>query len=165
MRDQMGIADVLAIAFMFLLIVFSGTMLHAWAKGPMASSLDRQLQQKTEHLYKTLELAHVENYSISYLYAIVDNLVLAQPTVESEYLKMRLDNALAYLRPSGFGVWVNLVCPSEGTTWSQVHPSDAGPPTLETKQFTFKGKISMIRAEAAGDRVVGVDVAVVIFKL
>ena len=162
-KDTKGIADVFVIAFMLLMVVLAGSMLHGQALLPLASSMDRQRQQQAEHLYKTLELAHVENYSVSYLSAIADNLVLIHPLVPGEYLREQLDGALAYLRPSGYGVWINLV--HGRNTWDQIYPTDASPPELTTKQFSFKGKISVIRAEVAENRVVMVDANVTIFKL
>ena len=159
-RDQKGIADVLSIAFMFLFVVLAGTVLHAWALGPMASVSDRMQQQKCEHLYKTLELSYVENYSISYFDAIADNLVLAQPVEPGDYLRQRLDNALAYLCPLGYAGVVSVQCESEGTPWLQVYPTNAGLPSSEMKQVTFKGKLTLMAVENRFD----LDAEVTIFE-
>ena len=158
--DAEGIADIFAIAFMFLLIVFAGTVLHSWALVPMRSSLDRQLQLKSEHMYKALELSHIKSYSISYMDAISENLVLVQPVVPGDYLRQRLDSALAYLSPPGYGVIVSVRCESEGASWLQVYPTDAGIPSLDVKQATFRGKLTLMAVENRFD----LDAEVTIFE-
>lgn len=162
-RDEKGIADVFAIAFMFLLVVFAGTVLHSHALVPLTSSTERMLQLQTEHLYKTLEQAYVKNYSLTYLSAIADNLVLTQPLVPGGYLRDQLHEMLAYLRPPGHGVRVTLAVGEN--TWDQIYPTDARPPAPRTKQFSFKGKVCVIRAEADENRVVMVNASLTIFEL
>lgn len=162
-RDERGVSDVLAMAFMFLLVIFAGVLLHAYRFGAISSATDRQLQMKTEYLYKTLELAQVENYSLSYFEAVAENLIqVTEPVIPSDYLHERIDNLLAYLRPPNYAAMVELTY--ENASWTQLYPSDISGPGPTATQFTFSGKVTIIIAEAGENRVAQVDTALTLFK-
>jgi hypothetical protein len=139
MRERRGVADVLAVAIMFLLVVLIGVLLHTFMLTPLRSSTDRQLQLKSEYIYETLATAWVENYTKSYLKAAADNLVLTEPTIPSDYLSSAMENVLKYLVPQGYAAEVKLTYENAENTW--------GPWPTSDKQFIHSGSISVIRAD------------------
>jgi len=163
-EDERGVADILAIAFMFIVLVFAGVLLHYYSVTPLRAATDRQLSLKSGHIYGALDKAQVGSYTLSYLRAAAENLVLAQPTVPGDYLRSRMDNTLEYLRPLEYAVVVSLTR-ENAQPWVLVCPSGAGQPAAELKQFTHRGVVSVTKAEAAGERVVLVQVAVTFFRL
>jgi hypothetical protein len=162
--DNRGISDILSIAFMFLMVIFAGVLLHAYRSDAISSATDRQLQMKAEYLYRTLELAHVENYSLSYFEAVAENLIkVTEPIVPGDYLRGRIDNLLAYLCPPNYAVTVKLTY--ENDNWTQLYPSGMGEPAPTVTQFTFSGKVTLVIAEAASEnRVAQVDAMLTLFK-
>lgn len=166
-RDEFGVSDVLVMAFMFLLVILTGVLLHAYRLDAISSATDRQLQMKAEYFYRTLELAQVENYSLSYFDAIAENLIANNlenfnPAVPGEYLYERIDNVLKYLRPQNYSVTVDLAY--DNFSWMQSFPADTGGPENTATQFTFSGKATIIIAEAGENRVAQVDVVLTLFK-
>ena len=153
---QRGVADVLAIAFMFLLLVMAGGVLHIHMSRPLTAATNRQLELKCEHLCKTLELAWVEPYSLSFLKAASEQLVLREPTVPDPHLRLAMENALDYLRPQDYGVLVRLS--REYESWELRYPASAEP---SGRTFTRRGAISVISTE--GD-VVLVRTEVMLFE-
>jgi hypothetical protein len=141
MRERRGVADVLAVAIMFLLVVLIGVLLHTFMLTPLRSSTDRQLQLKSEDIYETLATTWVEPYSKSYLKAAADNLVFTEPTISSDYLSSAMENVLKYLVPPGYAAEVKLKYENAENTWG-LKPASA------EKQFIHSGTISVIRAEA-----------------
>jgi len=160
MREGRGIADVLAIAMMFLLMVMVGILLHAYMLTPLRSATDRQLQLKSEYLYKTMETAWIEPYAKSYLKAAADNLVLTTPTVPGEYLRTVMENTLGYLLPQDYAVEITLT--HENRTWKLIYP-DVGAPT--GKRFSHSGSISVIKAEAENERTILVQATLTLFRV
>ena len=162
-RDDRGVSDVLAIAFMFLIAIFAGVLLHAYRPGAIGSATDRQLQMKAEYLYKTLDLAWVENYSLGYFWAVAENLIgVTEPVVPGDYLRERIDNLLAYLHPLGYAVKIELT--RENASWVQTYPAGAGPPSPAAEQFAFSGKVTIIIAEAGENRIAQVNAVLTMFK-
>ena len=160
--DERGVSDILAIAFMFLMVIFSGVMLHSYRFGAVGSATDRQLYMKAEYLYRTLELAHVENYSLSYFEAVAENLIqVSEPVVPGDYLRGRIDNLLAYLCPEGYAVMIDLN--RENISWKQFYPDSVGELDNTVTQFSFSGKVTLIIARAE-NRVAQVDAMLVLFK-
>lgn len=159
-NDERGVADVLAMAVMFILVILAGTTLHLLNLQPLEAATDRQLALKSEHLYKTLGLAYIDPYSISYLKAASENLVLAQPMVPSYYLRSSMENALSYLKPDGYAVRVVLTY--ENNTWQLQVPTDASRPV---QMFKYEGTISLIKAEAGEERSVIVRASVELWKV
>lgn len=157
-RERRGVADVLAIAIMFLFVVLIGVLLHAYMLTPLRSATDRQMQLKSEYLYKTMETAWVGPYSKSYLRAAADNLVLAAPTVPSEYLRSAMENTLGHLLPSGYAAKITLT--HENGAWELIYPG-AGQPA--GKRFTHSGSISVIKAEAENERTILVQATLTLF--
>lgn len=138
---RMGVADVLAMAFMFVLLVVAGGVLHMLISRPLNAAAHRQLELKCEHLYKTLELAWVGPYGLSFLEAAGEQLILREPTVPDPYLRSALENTLEYLRPPGYGVRIELA--RENSTWQFVHPESAG---VGGKELARSGALSVVRA-------------------
>jgi len=165
-RDDRGISDILAMAFMFLMVIFAGVLLHAYRSDAISSAANRQLQMKAEYLYKTLELAQVENYSLSYFEAVAENLIGVTEPVVSENLENRIGNLLAYLRPPNYTVMVKLTYKNyENENFSQSYSSGIGEPDNRVTQFTFSGKVTIIIAGAAAEnRVAQVDAVLKMFK-
>ena len=160
-----GISDILAISFMFVVMVFAGVVLHGFALAPLESAADRQLSVKAEHLYKTLEFSHVEPYALSFFAAIAENLVLREPTVPGDYLSASLENVLEYLCPPDHAVLVRIMkYDNEDVKWGQSYPSDVEPPSAKKESFAFRGVITLFRAEAGENRMVRENVEVVIFR-
>ena len=159
-EDERGVADVLAMAIMFFLVIFAGMALHVLTLQPLNAATDRQLSLKSQHLYKALDLAYLDPYAVSYLRAASENLVLAQPTVPSDYLRLAMENALGYLRPDGYAAMVTLTYGDESL---QVRaPGDAGSPGW--RAFTYEGSISIVRAEAGENRIVLVQASVALWR-
>jgi len=144
-RERRGVADVLAVAIMFLLVVLIGVLLHTFMLTPLRSATDRQLQLKSEYIYETLATAWVENYTKSYLRAAADNLVLTNPTVPGEYLRSMIEDTLDYILPEGYAAEVKLT--HGDNVWELIYPN-VGQPASAEKQFIHSGTISVIRAEA-----------------
>ncbi|MFH1821019.1 MAG: hypothetical protein ABH852_01040 [Methanobacteriota archaeon] len=162
-RDDRGVSDVLSIAFMFLIVIFAGVLLHSYRFDTINSATNRQLQLKTEYLYRTLELSRVENYSLSYLGALAENVIGVTPqVVPGEYLRSRVDDALSYLRSPGYAVIIELT--HENSSWVQVYPSDIGTPSADVEKFTFSGRVTIIIAEAGENRVAQADASLTMFK-
>ena len=161
-RDDRGISDVLSMAFMFLMVIFAGVLLHAYRFEAISSATDRQLQMKAEYLYRTLELANVENYSLSYLEAVAENLIkVTEPVVPGDYLSERIDNLLAYLCPPNYAVMVKLTY--ENDNWTQLYPSGISEPDNTVTQFTFSGKVTIVIA-SADNSVAQVGAVLTMFK-
>jgi len=156
-RERRGVADVLAVAIMFLLVVLIGVLLHTFMLTPLRSSTDRQLQLKSEYIYETLATAWVEPYSKSYLRAAADNLVFTEPTIPSAYLSSAMENVLEYLVPPGYAAEVTLTYGDNRNTW--------GLPISAGKQFIHSGTISVIRANPAPgeNRTIRVQATVTLF--
>ncbi len=159
-QEQRGVADVLAIAIMFLFVVLIGVLLHAYMLTPLRSATDRQLQLKSEYLYKTMETAWVDPYAKSYLTAAADNLVLTTPTVPGEYLRSAMENTLGYLLPHDYAAEISLT--HENRTWKLIYP-DVGPPA--GNRFSHSGSISVIRAEAGEERTILVQATLTLFRM
>ncbi|MEM4188645.1 MAG: hypothetical protein QXN56_05785 [Candidatus Hadarchaeum sp.] len=163
-REKRGVSDILSIAFMFLIVVFAGVLLHSYRFGAINSAVSRQMQLKVEYFYRTLELSQVENYSLSYLGAVAENVIGVSPQiVPADYLKSRLDVLLSYLRPPGYGVIFELTY--ENSAWVQISPVDIGPPGPNVERFTFSGKYTIVIAGAGENRVAQADARVTLFKL
>jgi hypothetical protein len=163
MRERRGVADVLAVAIMFLLVVLVGVLLHTFMLTPLRSSTDRQLQLKSEYIYQTLATSWVEPYSKSYLKAAADNLVLENSTISENYLRLRMDNTLDYILPDGYAAEVTLTYEKENKKWDLIYPN-VGKPAPADKQFIHSGSISVIKAEAPeNERIILVKATLTLF--
>jgi len=167
-KDEHGVADVLATAFMFLIVIFAGILLHRYSTGPLQSATDRQLALKSDFIYATLDKAYVGAYAIDYLRAAAENLVLSQPTVPENYLCSSMENTLEYLCPPGYAIEVVLARENSApeNMWKLVYPSNAGSSDVSIKQFVHHGVVSITLAEAenAAERTVLIQVTVTLFK-
>ncbi|MGC8816418.1 MAG: hypothetical protein ACP5PX_01165 [Candidatus Hadarchaeum sp.] len=161
--ERKGVSDVLSIAFMFLIVVFAGVLLHSYRLGAIDSAVSRQMQLKAEYLYRALELSQVENYSLSYLAAVAENVIGVSPqVVPGDYLRSRLDVLLSYLRPSGYGVVFEVR--HENSVWVQISPSDSGPPSPNVEKFSFSGKYTIVVAGLAENRVAQAEATITLFR-
>ena len=151
-----GVADVLVIAFMFILLVIGAAIMHAFSLRPLEAASGRQLELKSEHLYKTLEIAQVRPYSLSFLEACAQILVLEEPVVSENYLRLRMVEALEYLRPPDYGVRVLVSYENKALEFFSPHPPGAG------ERFVQRGKISALGA--GGENFVA-SVELILFKL
>jgi 1-acyl-sn-glycerol-3-phosphate acyltransferase len=155
--NKLGAADVLAIAFMFILLIASTMIIHAYSFLPLNSAMDRQIELKTEHIYKTLELAHVYPYAISYSRAACEILLLSTPTIAENILRLRFFEILEFVCPSGYGIYVNFCL--ENNSWGIIYPEGSN---FSETQFTKKGTITLA---AAGGAYAIVKVELHLFKL
>lgn len=137
--NENGIADVLAMAFMFILLILGAVLMHAYSLRPLRAATDRQLQLKCEHVYKTLETAWVEPYTISFLRAAAENLVLDHSTVLGPYLRSAMENTLDYLSPSDYDISATLTYDGASLTFNE----NREPPS---KQFVQEGTVSITKA-------------------
>lgn len=160
--DERGVSDVLSLAFMFLLVIFAGVLLHSYRFGAINSASDRQLQLKTEYLYRTLELSQVDNYSLSYFGALAENVIGVDQVIPSDYLRSSLESALEYLSPAGYGVMIELT--HENSSWVQFYPDNSAPAS-GVEKFVFSGKVTIIIAGAGENRVAQADASLTLFKV
>jgi len=159
-KDTVAVADVLAMAFMFIVLVLAAVSMHAYSSRQLRAAADRQLELKSEHLYQTLELAWVEPYNKSFLDAAAENLILEQPLVPGLYLRSAMENVLEHLRPPDYAVVVILT--HDNASWTLSCPDGAGLGSIADKQFVRQGKV---RITMAGRENVAVAVAGRLFKL
>jgi len=140
---------------MFILLVFGAVLINAYSLRPLRAATDRQLELKCEYIYEALETSWVEPYTISFLRAAAENIVLDHPTIPGPYLRLATENALDYLSPAGYDI-------------SSTFTSDGG--TLKfnennapsSKQFVRSGTVSIMGA--GGENVV-VQVVVRLFSV
>jgi len=158
--DDRCVADILAIAFMFVMLVLAAVFMHAYNLRTLQAATDRQLELKSEHLYMALELAWVEPYSVSFLRAAAENLLLEQPTVPESYLRSAMENVLGYLCPPGYAVTVSLSY--DGPPWELSWPENVGLGIDAEKQFVKQGKVRLTMA--SGEKI-AVPVTVRIFEI
>ena len=158
--NNRGVADVLAIAFMFVILVLAAVFMHSYSLRPLRAATDRQLELKSEHLYKTLELAWVEPYSVSFLRGATENLLVEQPIVPGPYLRSTMENVIEYLHPSGYAVAVSLN--HNNASWELSWPDGAGLGLGAEKQFVMQGEM---RLTMAGGENIAVPVNVRIFEI
>jgi hypothetical protein len=154
LKDQ-GVADVLSMAFMFILLVFGAVLINAYSTRPLRAAMDRQLELKCDCTYQALETSWVEPYTISFLRAAEENVVLEQPTVPGTYLRSAMENALDYLSPPGYEISATFI--SNGRTLAFNEHKE--PPS---KQFVRSGSVSIMGA--GGENVV-VQVLIKLFSL
>lgn len=158
--EDRGVADILAIAFMFVVLVLAAVFMHTYSLRPLRAATDRQLELKSEHLYMTLEFAWVEPYSVSFLRAATENLLLEQPTVPGPHLRSATENALKYLCPPGYAVAINLSY--ENSSWELSWPEGVGLGIGAEKQFVRQGEV---RLTTAGGENIAVPATVRIFEI
>lgn len=153
MKDQ-GVADVLSMAFMFILLVLGAVLINAYSTRPLQIATDRQLELKCEYTYQALETSWVEPYTISFLRAASENIVLDHPTVPGTYLRSAMENALDYLSPPGYEISSTFTRDGRTLTFNE----NKAP---LSKQFVRSGSVSIMGA--GGENVV-VQVVVKLFS-
>jgi hypothetical protein len=157
--ETAAVADILAMAFMFVILVLAAVFMHSYSLRPLRAATDRQLDLKSQHLYKTLELAWVDPYSVSFLLGAAENLLLGQPTVPGPYMLSAMENTLEYLRPFGYAVAVSLSY--DNASWELSRPQGVGSGLGAEKQFVRQGEV---RLTMAGGENIAVLVTVRIFE-
>jgi len=155
-----GVADVLAMAFMFVMLVLAAVFMHAYSLRPLRAATDRQLELKSEHLYMTMDLAWVDPYNVSFLRATAENLLLEQPIVPGPHLRSAMENVFEYLCPPRYAVAVSLSY--DNALWELSWPEGAGLGVGADKQFTRQGGV---RLTLAGGENIAVPVTVRIFEI
>jgi hypothetical protein len=140
---------------MFMLLTLGAVLMHAYSLRPLRAAADRQLELRCEHIYKALETAWVEPYTVSFLRAAAENLVLEHPTVPGPYLRSAMENALGYLSPPDYEISAILTFDGGTLTFNE----NLGPPG---KQFIRSGAVTI--TGAGGENVV-VQVEVMLFSL
>jgi hypothetical protein len=154
LKDK-GVADVLSMAFMFILLVFGAVLINAYSLRPLRAATDRQLELKCGYTYEALGTSWVEPYTISFLRAAAENIVLENPTVPGPYLRSAMENALDYLSPLGYDISSTFTSDGETLTFNENKvPS--------SKQFVRSGTVSIMGA--GGENVV-VQVVVRLFSV
>jgi len=155
--EERGIADIVSVTIMFTMLVLAGTAIHVVTAQPLEAASSRQLALRSEHVYRALEKANVDPYATSYLAAAAENLLLARPTVPGGYLRAEMKNVLCFLSSEGYSMSIRL------TYGGQVWGLSIG--EGEPKQSsTHWGTISVVRAEAEGERVLTVRAEVTIWR-
>jgi hypothetical protein len=142
---------------MFVVVMLAGTVLHVWTMGPLESTHTRQMQQRVEHLLFVLGAGSVENYGVSYLEAVAENLVFAHPRVPGDVLENAVAGVLEYYLPDGHGL--GLFVRWENGMWSHVVPHGA---RASGKAYSFEGKLTLIRAKSGR---LGFETRVVLFEI
>ncbi len=110
------------VAFMFVLLVLSGTFLMGFTSSTLSEAADRQIMLKTQYVHQTLYHTHVENYAVPALQAASEHLVFEEPTVPENYLKSWMEKILEFLRPPNYGIEVRLS--HENRVWKVVQPEN-----------------------------------------
>jgi len=107
-----GMADLLAIASMFFLLLTASGLLYLFSSlGPLPR---RPEELRVEHLYRTLELSEIAP-GVGYLRAAGEQLLLEDPTVPENELRPCLERVLSFLCPENQGVVLELR--GEGGVW------------------------------------------------
>jgi hypothetical protein len=162
LAEEKGISAILAIVFMMIFAIFAGILLHSYRLDAVESAADRQLKLKAEYLYRALELAQVENYTLTYFRAVAENLIGVDEIVPPDILSAEIERVLGYARPPDCGAAIELEY--ENKFWRQISPSEAPFPGPAVPQFTFEGGVTITIAGAEENRVAQVTARVTIFK-
>lgn len=153
--DEGGVSDVVVIAFMFVFLVMSPTLLLGYTSRGLGAATDRQNELKTNHLYRTLEKAEARP-GVPALQAAAEQLVLESPRVENDYLASWMENTLGFLRPPDYGIGLKLTW--DGQVWKIDHPARV----KRGENFTREGGVVITKA---GGKVATVEVQVKMFKI
>jgi len=130
---------------MFLLALFSGTILHSYGTDIIPSANERQLQLKVEYCYKVLEMSQIENSSITYLQAIAENLAMgilgSESSLPGDYVRERVQEVMEWICPSGHALELEVT--HRGSAWIQRFPENLDN-TLPYHEFS--GKVTLVLA-------------------
>lgn len=119
---QQGVSDIVAIAFMFIILVIAAVLVHGFALDSLHAAADRQSELKVEHLRETLQQSTVNPYGVPALEAAAQLLVLEEPVVDYSSLDPWMENTLGYLCPPDHGIELRLSYNDNNLLW--VYPSD-----------------------------------------
>lgn len=153
---QQGVSDMVAIAFMFILLVIAAVLVHGFFLSSLHAAADRQSQLKVEHLRETLQRLTVDPYRIQALEAVAQQLVLAEPVVDNGYLSSWVKGTLRYLRPPNHGIQLKLTYMDN--SWKIRYPNSE----REGEEFISRGNVTVIKT---GGEIVSVEVEIKMFKL
>ncbi|MCD6248498.1 MAG: hypothetical protein J7J17_03525 [Hadesarchaea archaeon] len=159
--DRRGVSDVLAVAFMFILLAMATVFISNFIALQLEPAIDRQLELKSEHLYQALKNSWVMPHGLPIIRAIAEQLIIPEePTVDNDYLASYLENTLEYLLPQGYGAAVKLVYGEK--VWELTYPTGA---EVE-KNFAETGTIPfIISSENAGQIIEVVEVETNVFTI
>lgn len=153
--EEHGVSDIVAIAFMFILLVFSATLLFGFIPGGLEEAAERQTRVKASHLHRTLEKTEVLP-GITALDAAAKQLVVENAPVENDYLRSWMDNALEFLRPADYGVELTLRRGDQ--RWSVVQPENVE----RGESFLRRGSVSLTKT---GGIVTTVNLEIKVFRI
>lgn len=151
-----GVSDVVVIAIMFVLLVFSATLLFGITSSGLDEAADRQVMLKTQYIYQSLNHVQVEKYNVTALRAASEHLVFKDPTVPNEFLKSWMENTLDFFRPLDYGVRLRLS--RENKSWEVIQPDGV------TKGETFRTEHPITFTGRKGESIT-VDVLVETFEI
>lgn len=153
--EEDGVSDVVVIAFMFVLLVLSATVLFGFTSQGLKAAASRQTGLKANYLHRTLEKSEVIS-GITALEAAAEQLVLQDPTVDNKYLKSWMENTLGFLKPSNYGVELRLT--HNGEIWRVMEPEN-----VEIEEpVTVTSSVPITKS---GGDVVNVNVEIMLFKI
>ena len=145
-----------AIAFMFILLVIAAVLVHGFMLTSLHAAADRRSELKVEHVRETLQRTTVDPYQIPALEAAAQQLVLAEPIVDNNYLSSWMRNVLEYFSPPGCGIGVRLSLGEK--SWRLSWPDNAN----MGREFTSRGNVTVIET---GGGIVSVEVEIKIFEI
>lgn len=151
-----GVSDVVVIAIMFVLLVFSATLLFGFTSSGLGEAADRQVMLKTQYIHQSLNHSQVEKYNITALRAASEHLVFKDPTVPNDFLKSWMENTLDFFRPLDYGVELRLRRGNE--VWRVIQPDNV------EKGETFRAEHPITFTGREGESV-AVDVLVETFEI
>lgn len=140
---------------MFVILVLSATFILSLNPSSMTEAKERRERLILYHLNRTLETAEVTP-GISMLEGAAEQLVLANPKVEKEYLECRLENSFELLRPVNHGIELELS--RENKKWSISQPENF----TAVENMTRRSSLTVTRA---GGETISVNVKIRLFKI
>lgn len=153
---ERGVSDVVVIAFMFILLVLSSTLLLGYTPGGLSASAERQSELRTNCLYRTLGKAEVRP-GVSGLRAITERLVLEEnASIDNGYLRSWTENALEFLSPLDHGAELRVAL--ENWVWEEEYPSGVE----EGEDYVSQGAVVIT---GTGGEVWSADVRVRVFEV
>ncbi len=154
---QRGVSDIVAIAFMFIILVIAAVLVHSFMLGSLHAAADRQSELKVEHLRETLQRATVGSYVVPALEAAAQQLVLEEPVVEDSYLSSWMENALDYLCPPDHGIELKLSY--NDNWWGMTYPQEN---VREGEELVSRGNVTVTKT---GGEVISVEIEIRMFEI
>jgi hypothetical protein len=154
---QRGVSDIVAIAFMFIILVIAAVLVHGFTLGSLHAAADRQSELKVEYLRETLQRSTVNPYGVPALEAAAQQLVLEEPVVNYSSLDPWMENTLGYLCPLDHGIELRLSYDDNNLLW--VYPSNK---VKKGEEFVRRGNVT---ATKTGGGIVSVEIEIRMFEI